>query len=294
MKTQLKFANFHSIDMKYLLIITLFFLSVSCGNTSEKAKIGYMESDSFEDLLEMPTTMQQPPPAAENTSNQRITKKVVKTGGISFESQNLETDYRKIKAILPKYNAYIENENQSKSDYRIKYSLTIRVPSTDYDTLLVSISSFADKLDHKYSNIEDVSERYYDLQTRIKNKKALETRYVELLKKAYAISDILEIERNLNSVRTDIENLQGQFNFLSKQVSLSTIQLDFYEVLPYVYESSNKKGFGARLLSALDNGWQGFLYFLVGLTSIWPFILLAIGLIYLFRFMRKRWGKKRK
>jgi hypothetical protein len=134
--------------------------------------------------------------------------------------------------------------------------------------------------------------RYYDLTTRITNKKALESRYVELLKQASEIKDILDIERNLNQVRTEIEQLQGQFNYLSKQVNFSTINLSFYELLPYVYDGSQRKGFGARLLSSLNNGWQGFLSFLVGLTAIWPFILLTVVGIYMFRKLRKGWKKK--
>ena len=146
-------------------------------------------------------------------------------------------------------------------------------------------------MDNRYSNIEDVTERYYDLKARINNKKVLEKRYLEILTQASEIKDILEIEKNLNDVRTEIENFQGQFNYLSKQVTLSTINLSFYEVLPYVYDSSNRKGFGARILGAVDKGWQNFLSFLVGLTSLWPFaILIPLG-IYFFRKLKRAWKK---
>src|SRR5690606_37991293 len=128
--------------------------------------------------------------------------------------------------------------------------------------------------DNRHSRIEDVTERYYDLRTRIKNKKILEQRYLALLDKATEVKDILEIENNLNQVRIEIEGLEGQFNYLSKQVRFSTINLTFYEVLPYTFDPSQREGFGARFLSALDSGWQGFLSFLVGLTTLWPFIIL--------------------
>lgn len=150
-----------------------------------------------------------------------------------------------------------------------------------------SLSSLAFHLDNRYSNIGDVSARYYDLETRIKNKKALEQRYIKLLEKASVIKDILEIEKNLNEVRTEIEGLQGQFNYLQKQVNLSTINLSFYEILPYVYDSSERRGLGARVLSALGNGWQGFLSFLVGITTLWPFVILFTGGIFLFRKLRR-------
>lgn len=268
----------------YLLIFTLLF---SCGNESTE-EIGYVGSDmEFEELLEVPATMQ-PPSQNNSIDTGEVTKKVVKTGGIDFQSDNIEEDYRRIREILPDFNAYMENENQSKTNQRVNYSLTIRVPASEYDTLYSSISILAFKLDNRYSNIEDVTERYFDLKTRIKNKEILEKRYLELLSKAVEIKDILEIEKHLNLVRTDIEQLQGQFNYLSKQVRYSTIHLNFYEVLPY--SNSHGEGFGARLLHALETGWQGFLSFLVFSTSIWPFAILLI----VFGFLFRKWRKNKK
>ncbi len=249
-------------------------------------------SADFEEVYEIPATMQSPPSPVQSGDKQ-ITKKIIKTGGIDFQSENIEEDYKRIRELLPKYNAYIESETQSKSSQQINYNLTIRVPSDIYDTLYATLSTLAFRLDNRYSNIEDVTERYYDLKTRIKNKESLEQRYLEILKKAAEIKDIIEIEKNLNEVRTEIERLQGQFNYLSKQVNFSTINLSFYEVLPYVYDSSNRKGFGARILNALDNGWQGFLSFLVSLTTLWPFVILIISGIYLFRKLIGRWKRKK-
>lgn len=264
--------------------ILIFLLFIGCGNRPSE-NLSYIEAADFEEMLEIPTPMQSSVPI-ESTETVEVTKKVIKTGGIDFQSESIEKDYRKICELLPKFKAYIENESQSKSSQRISYNLTIRVPSDIYDTLYSSISMLAYKLDSRYSNVEDVTERYYDLKTRIKNKKTLEERYLELLKKASAIKDILEIERNLNEVRTDIERLQGQFNYLSKQVSFSTIHLSFHEILPYVYDSTQRKGFGARILSALDNGWQSLLSFLVGITTLWPFLILVVFVVYLLHKLR--------
>ena len=274
--------------MKNFILFSIFLFSLACNNANQEM-YGDVEAE-FEDLLDIPANQQSAP--AQKTESEEITKKVVKTGGIEFQSENIEKDYQKILTSLSKHEAYIENENQSKSSQRINYNLTIRVPSNKYDTLYSSLSGLGIHLNNKYSNIEDVTSRYYDLKSRITNKKALEQRYIELLQKASAIKEILEIEKNLNEVRTDIERLQGQFNYLGKQVYLSSIKVSFYEVLPYEYESFQRKGFGARIFNALDNGWQGFLSFLIGFTTLWPFVIVTIGGIYLFRKVKRKWKKK--
>ncbi|NJM93887.1 MAG: DUF4349 domain-containing protein [Cytophagales bacterium] len=177
--------------------------------------------------------------------------------------------------MLPRFGASVVSENQSKSEMEIRYQLSIKVPATAYDSLYLGLSTLAAHLDHRYSNVEDVTERYYDLKTRIRNKKALEQRYLDLLNKAVVMKDMLEIEAQLNQVRTEVEQLEGQFNYLSQQVAFSTIQLSFYEVLPYAYDKPTRRGFGARVLSSLATGWQGFLSFLVGVLALWPFFCLG-------------------
>jgi hypothetical protein len=222
-----------------------------------------------------------------------ITKKDIKTGGMTFKSDDIDEDYSRITTLLPAFEAYVENENQTKTDQRVQYDLTIRVPSEKYDSLYNRLSSLAGRVEHKYTNLQDVTERYYDLQTRIKNKKELEQRYLDLLAKATAVKDTLEIERQLNEVRTEIENLQGQFNYLSNQVSLSTLQLSVYEVLPYSYDDNQRPGFGNRILSALSNGWQGMQLFVLGLITIWP-LYVFITLVILVIVLARRWWKKRR
>jgi len=270
----------------YFILTLLFFTACHSRNDAMLMELGAV-TDDFEAIYDVPPANQSLIAAPEKIET---TKKVVKTGTIDFESENIATDYKQISQLLPKYQAYIENENQKKSTYRINYTLTVRVPSQHYDSLFNAFSGLAFRIENKSSNVEDVTERYYDLKTRIKNKSALEQRYIELLKKASDIKDILAIEKNLNEVRTAIEQLQGQFNYLSKKISLSTINLSFYETLPYVHEGSGRKGFWARVLSATDDGWQGFLTFLVGLATLWPFLILLVGIIYVFR----KWRKNRK
>lgn len=278
--------------MKILIIIALL-LAASCnshnGQIYEVAD--GVEHEEFRDLLQIPDTEQPPPPQATRTSED-ITKKVIKTGGIDFESENVERDYEAVSRLLPDFDAYIEHENQYKTSQRVHYSLTVRVPSSRYDSLFNTIAQIAFRLENKYSNVEDVTERYYDLKTRINNKQALEKRYLELLNEASEVKDMLEIEKSLNEIRTEIESMQGQFNFLSKQISLSTIQLSFYEILPYTYDSSQRKGFGARIVNALTQGWQGFITFLVAFISFWPFLILAAGGIYILKKVRLKRNRK--
>ena len=270
--------------MNKLFFALFILIAIGCDDSSKD----YTEEGDYSSRLmseALPATMTMQPAAKDQAVQvqESFEKRVIKNGGINFQTEDLEEDYRKVTETLRQYDAYIENENQSNTPDQISYNLTIRVPANKYDSLFAALSNITDQVDNKYSNLEDVSERYYDLESRIRNKKALEDRYLELLDKAKDIKALLEVERNLNEVRTEIEQLEGQFKHLSQRISLSTIHLNFYEVQPYVYDSSQRTGFGARILNALLKGWQSLLSFAVGLIGIWPFLLIIVGFVYLFR-----------
>lgn len=271
------------------LFFTMAFIIAACSNNpSETVESMPVE---FNEIIEAPPTGQADASSEKLLLSQDISQKLVRSGGINFQSEDIEKDYAKIKSMLGGFYAYLENENQNNDNYRKSYNLSIRVPSERYDSLLNSISGIAFKVESKYSNVDDVTERYYDLQNRIQNKKELEIRYREILSKANQVKDILEIERNLNEVRTDIEMMEGQFNFLSKQIQFSSLQVQFYEELPYELNSPKKKGFWVRVFNALDNGWQVFLTVLVGLVTLWPFYF-AGALIFVLVVYLKRRNKK--
>lgn len=275
--------------MKLFWIVT--FILAACGGGS--LEVPTSEMADFEEVLDVPVTGQPAPFASESNLSEPapVEKKIRKSGNISFQSQDLEKDYAQIKDLLPRYKAYIENENQSNDQYRRNYQLSIRVEGDHFDSLLNAISALAWRIEYKTANIDDVTSQYYDLKTRIENKKVLEQRYRELLTKANEIKDILEIEKNINEVRTDIEMMQGQFNYLSSQIQYSSLDVQFYEELPYAVNSGQKKGFGNRILNALSNGWNGMLTILVGFVTIWPFYLIGFGIFLLIRFLRKKVNK---
>jgi len=259
------------------LFFAMAFIVAACSNNPSE-NTDFVSSD-FEETIAIPSTRQEGPLTDSKLHSPDISQKLVRSGGINFQSEDLEKDYQQIKGMLGGFNAYMENESQNNDQFRKGYNLQIRVPSDKYDSLLNVISKLAFKIDNKYSNTDDVTDRYYDLQSRIQNKKELEKRYREILSKANEVKDILEIERNLNEVRSDIEMMEGQFNYLSKQIKFSSLQVQFYEELPYELNSPKKKGFWVRIFNALDNGWQVFLTVFIGLVTLWPFYI-AVALVF--------------
>lgn len=262
--------------MKLLAISLVSILFLACGNPSPERN--YYADDSM-DYEATVTERSSPNP------EKGITRQVIKTGSIRFQSENVAKDYQQVKALLSKFDSYIDSENEVNSGYQIDYDISIRVASSSYDSLFALLTQISKNVDSKSSHIEDVTNQYYDLKTRIKNKKLLEAKYVELLTKAKSVKDILEIERSINEIRNEIETAEGSFKYLSQQVSYSTIHLNFYEALPNGY---TEEGFWSRIITATSRGWKGFVSFLVLAVQVWPFIILLGLAVFGFKQVRKK------
>jgi type IV secretory pathway VirB6-like protein len=129
----------------------------------------------------------------------------------------------------------------------------------------------------------DVTEEFIDVEARIKTKKELQNRYIELLKRATTINEMLSIEREIGSLQTEIESVEGRMNYLKDKIKFSTLSVSYYQ------ETTASFGFFSKVAEALESGWSGFLWFIIGLSYLWVFVLIAIAVIYLIvRRRRKR------
>lgn len=129
---------------------------------------------------------------------------------------------------------------------------------------------------------------YIDIEARLKAKKTLESRYLELLKKATKVSEILEIEKELSVIREEIESKEGQLKYLQNKVSLSTVTINFYKTVANSQDAT--VSFSSKIWNAIKSGWNGISTFFIGLLHIWPFIIILVAVIL---YIRKRIASKK-
>lgn len=216
------------------------------------------------------------------------TQKLIRNAQLRFETQNLEETYQKVNAASAKHQAYFQRDTEGK-DYQSLYrSLTIRVPQKNFESLINDITTGITYFDMKEIGSRDVTEQFIDLEARLKAKKSLEERYLDLLKKATKISEILEIERELTNIREEIESKEGQLKYLQSSVSYSTIDIHFYKKM--ARGEQTRVSYWTKIKNGFVSGWNGMLSFFIGLLHIWPFILILVVLIWYLK--RKLFQKK--
>lgn len=220
----------------------------------------------------------------------KIAEKIKKTADVNISVEDYKVARAAIDKIVKTGNGYISGENEQNSTYSISNSMTIRVANKDFDAMVTNIAGVASHVNSKNIYMEDVTAEFVDITARLKTKKEVEKRYLDLLSKASKVTDILEVEEHLRYIREEIEAKEGQLKLLNDQVAYSTINLNFSQ--SFEYTPQDEPGFFGRMGKAFGNGWKGFLSFVIGLVYVWPlWLILGLTAYFLVKFIKRRLKK---
>lgn len=292
--------------------ITTFFLSAlllsSCGSKSTFEPSAEEKNIVSENIEASPA----PPPAdmsltpttsmaledkksdamgvGEKVSEQKVPEKIKKNADINITVDDYPQARAAVEKIVKSTHAFISGENEQKSTYSLSNQLVIRVANKDFDALVSNISGLPGHVNSKNIYTEDVTAQFIDISARLKSKKEVEQRYIELLSKAQKVGEILEVEEQLRVIREEIEAKEGELNYLNDQVDYSTINLQLHQ--DFEFTPTDEPGFLGRLGHAFGNGWKGFLGMIVGIVYVWPlWIVLGLVAYFLVKFIRRQLKK---
>lgn len=169
---------------------------------------------------------------------------VIKTANISMAADDMDATLTSIQAIEEEYSAEtMSSQDSGKGSYRYIY-VTLKVEQSKFEDMYNAIKALPGEFTYSSTGSTDVTETVEDLQARLENLQALETRLTKVLDQAESVTDILAVEKELASTRTDIETLQSQIKDLDNQTSYS-----------YLYITISQSATGSGLS---DEEWKPF------------------------------------
>jgi hypothetical protein len=210
-------------------------------------------------------------------------KKIIKTASLNIEVKDYNQYYSQIREKVKNIGGYIAQEDQNQSEYKIENSLVIKVPVDQFDNALFQLTEKVEKINEKKVSSQDVTTEIIDVKSRMESKKQVRQRYIDLLKQAKNMEEILTVQSEINAIQEDIESSAGRIEYLGHSSIFSTINLTYYQVLNSSAKDNEKLSFGKKIGIAFKTGldWVGDLS--VGLISIWPLFLVTLFAYILFR-----------
>lgn len=291
------------------VLIGLCYLGCSSGGEVNHMTMDGMSEDNFyeeavkEDAAPEPpgspsSPMDAPDPLQEPKAGkpEGISQKLIKTGRIELEVKDARQAYLAIKDMSEKNGGYIfEMMEDSGYDHKMaaeykSIDLTAKVDYRKFEEMMNALSSTGEVISSSM-NTQDVTRQYIDVKARIDTLLIQEKTLKELLSKATEVKDLLEIETELQRVREQIEQAQGQMNYLNDAVSYSTIHISLrMKMLPT--KAAQKESIAEKLSFQFQDGlgyWGSVLIdFIGGILWLLPFLIVLIILILVLREKMKK------
>ena len=206
-------------------------------------------------------------------------RKIIYTATLDLVVEDFSPIPAKVGELANRFDGYIAGSDISGSaGLQRNGSWKIRVP-VDRDEKFLDAARGLGELRSEGCDSEDVSDEFYDLTSRIRNKQKEETRLIKLLEDATGkLEEVLKVEKELSRVRGEIERMQGRIRVINDLTAMTTVNLSVEEVKDYVPLTA--PGYTTRVGRAFRNSVHGLKLFgqavsiaIVALTP-WAVVLL--------------------
>lgn len=212
-------------------------------------------------------------------------KKLIKNASVKMEVKDFRKSGESIRQTIRKSGGYISQEEQNLLPEKSETVMTIKVPVDRFEDLLNELSAQADKVVERKINTDDVTNDYVDTKSRLEAKKQMRLKYLEFLKQSKNMEEVLQVQREINSIQEAIESASGRVGHLSREAAMSTISLSYYQPLAVAVPEDSDPSFFSRFSKAFSTGADWLKELLIGIISIWP---IALILVIILIFIRKR------
>ena len=224
-----------------------------------------------------------------NVSSERIERKLIKIGNVNFETEDIKKSRALIDSLLTKYGAYINNENENSYERRLEQYLVIKIPKNAFDDFMNDLVSDVKNINSKHVDIQDVTEEFIDIIARLKVKKDAEQTYLRLLNTAKNVRDVLDIQNQIQGLRSEIESTEGRLRYLEYAVNYSTLNISMYQVIS-AGNITPPVSFFTKVFSSIKDGFNMFLDVIIAILNLWVFIIIFVLLVWLikWKFFRRK------
>ncbi len=176
---------------------------------------------------------------------------IIRTGSVDLVVEEVDTSYHRVQQIASSVGGFVADSSFTGSEERQRATLTIRVPADRFQDVIDQLREMALEVRGISTTAQDVTAEYTDMEASLRNLRAVEAQYLELLSRAEEIGDILLVQDRMHSVRDQIERLEGRMRMLDNLADLSTLTVSL-RTDAEVGSGSGNGGLGG----AVRDAWQ--------------------------------------
>lgn len=167
------------------------------------------------------------PPIPESAPVAGGERKIIKNGNVSIVVKNVDQSTRNIESKAKELGGYLSSTNLSSSGNTNKSGwISARIPADKVTDFISYLKASSVKVTNESINSDDVTSEFIDLEAKIKNSESTAEQYRELLKKTTKVEEILQVQRELNNLQSQIDAYKGQQKYLEANSALANITVN--------------------------------------------------------------------
>lgn len=221
--------------------------------------------------------------AEDGASDRLENAKMIYTARMEVETTAFDTAAADLRTLVEILGGYFEQAavHNYGSGYR-SGDYTVRVPADQFQPFLDRVGTLC-HVTYQEQTSENVSEAYYDAESRLATQRTKLERLQNLLAQAENMEDIITIESALSDTELEIERLTGTLRQYDALVDYATVHLSLQEVYQLSNVEEPATSFASRMGAAFASGWRGFVGALESLAValaygwVWLLLLAAAG-----------------
>ena len=188
--------------------------------------------DSYNGALSDNALKEESDPSESFTSTTATSdRKIVKTASLSIKTKNYDAFMSTVGQKLEQLGGYIEQSQEYNYDNASNRSaeMRVKIPADKLETFIEELTAEG-TVTSKIIGSDDITNSYIDVESRIKALETEEETLLGILEKAQSLSDVIELQQRLSTVRADLESLKAQKQSYDSMVEYSGVTLDIHEV----------------------------------------------------------------
>ena len=223
-------------------------------------------------------------------------EKIIRSAGFTVKTTDYDADLQRIKDLTVEMGGrveYLSSSGDAASGQTRSASLTLRIPSQRLDSFLEGAQGIG-TITNMTQEMEDVSDSYYDTQTRLKTQQEKLSRLQEMMKSAQDVSDLIEIESAIADAQYYIDRYTGTLKSYDSRVDYSTVRVSVRETR---ITETKEVSLGERIVTGIGDSFREFGWFmedmLIFMASALPWLMaLAIVAFVIVLLIRRRKNRK--
>ncbi|MBN1933735.1 MAG: DUF4349 domain-containing protein [Anaerolineae bacterium] len=233
-----------------------------------------------------------------------VDRKIIYNVYLNLIVEDTQATFDQIRQLTIDMGGFVADSNTWKDGGQLRGTLTVRIPAGSLQDALSQFKGLALDIESERMDSQDVTEEYVDLEARLANLQRTEEELLELLATRSATgktSDILEVHREITSVRAQIEQIQGRMKYLNNLSALATVNITLTpdELLqPVVVAGWRPEGTAREAVRALLRTLQFFadviIVFVIYILPVLIVIAIPIAIAVLIIRALWKWNKHRR